>query len=285
MTKGVGRRLFIYGGGIVNGVVIGTVVYASRHPDFKKTADSHVPGFGLLVDQSTSVSHSVERVVREWWRSLKIYTPERSENVGLQPVYKKPTEKQTESKQVPTTTQPPTEAAPNIKPHPPTDKEEAGARPAENKQPAPAAIQPTLETKTPPTSDKEEERKIEEGNQAIDTSPKSPLESSKEEKLPAQAAESETAKLKSKSVEDEAKSGKPLTTKTEEEERGRDAGDELEQAYQVFALESDSLLASQHQLAHAISTHHLQLLEASKTPQSKQQQEIIAGELLCFYVL
>ena len=277
MSKGVGRRIFIYGGGIVGAAVIGTVVYANHHPEFKRTADSSVPGFGQLVDRSASAWSSVERVVGDWWRSMKkIVVPERSENFGL---YKRQTERQTESKQPSSTAQPAIEADPVTRPPLPSGKEGTTTTQTGGKQVS-APTQPSLETAMLPPSDKEGEIKAGEETQAIATPLKPPPENSKGDKPPVQATEEETAaEGKQLWAEGEVKSGQPLTTDTKEKEKDKTASDELEQAYQVFALRSDSLLASQHQLAQAISTHHLQLLEAVKTPQSEQQLEIITGEL------
>lgn len=65
------RNLLIYGGVVINGVVIGSVWYANHNPGFKHSADSYVPGFGALVDQSTAIWGTGQTVIEEWWKKVK----------------------------------------------------------------------------------------------------------------------------------------------------------------------------------------------------------------------
>ena len=65
------RNLLIYGGVIINGAVVGSILYANHNPSFKRLADSYVPGFEVLVDESTAIWNTGQTVFEEWWKKIK----------------------------------------------------------------------------------------------------------------------------------------------------------------------------------------------------------------------
>lgn len=66
-----GRSLLLYGGTAINAAIVGSVVYANHNPRFKHVADSYVPGFAYLVDQSAAFWGTGQTVLREWWKRIK----------------------------------------------------------------------------------------------------------------------------------------------------------------------------------------------------------------------
>ena len=308
----------IYGGVVINGAVVGSILYAHHNPSFKHLADSYVPGFGALVDQSTAIWGTGQVVMREWWKKMrglsdvgdkeeKMETATKQDDHILLAIKKKVEEetiRQAENKK--TQANVPVSAKPN------QTSPKTSAKPPEDTQPSLAS------TSKPPSSDKNNKQaapsKQEKHTAANKTTSPSPKTSSMPALTTVPPASADMSKpstpntVSSPSSSDTTQaSNTPNTTPSDSSTvtappsppqqetkvtvvksetvtnkptltSEDDDTAKLSRAYKQFAAESDLFLSSQQELAHAIVAHHLQQQETTKTPMSEEQRKVIAGE-------
>ena len=243
---------------MTSAVIAGTAAYASYDTEFKLKADSYVPGFGAFTERSTILWNKGVGLVGEGWQVVKdVILPERSSKIGLQMTYEKDEETKDNTDTIEL-----------------SDDDEHKIRPEEmhhDKQPD-VDLSHTPKESAPSPTEKlvTEESKI---AQEPETTPEPKSESSPPMSTTPTSeglAESSsiTEEVKVQSSEDDT-SDLPKDTAVIEKE--------LQSVFQEYIQASDQVIESLKYLGQALTSHYLQVLEATKIPETEKDMEVIAG--------
>ena len=252
---------------MTSGAIAGTVAYANYDQEFKLKVDSYVPGFGAFTERSAILWNKGVGLVGEGWQVVKdIILPEKSGKIGLQMTYEND-----EDTKYNTNTLELSDDEHKVQPeemhH---DKQLDVDHSHTPKESVPESVpSPTEELVT-------EESKITQEPETI-TEPKS------ESSPPMSTPPTSEGLPESSSVESTTEEAKVQSSEEDTSESTKDTAvieKELQTVFQEYAQASDQVIESLKYLGQALTSHYLQVLEATKTPESEKDMEVIAGEFI-----
>ena len=256
-------RVLIYGVTLTSAAVGGTVAYSNYDPDFRKTVETYIPGFDSFANASTNVWHKGVQFAGEGWQKVKEFVmPERSSGVGIQLGNKdeRKVEVKFEDQTSSINVQPSKEAKR-------TDISEADQTGLQN-----------VSKSTTTSSSADEKQSSPAGVESVDKEE----EISKDNTDPSKEASSVSQHVESKdSGSDIEESSDNVTTLPDSETDTKNTLDEIEselhKLFEDFIQTSEGFKAALQYLNETVTSHHLQLLEANKTPEDESDMETIAG--------
>ena len=248
---------------MTSAAITGTVAYANYDQEFKLKADSYVPGFGAFTERSAILWNKGVGLVGEGWQVVKdIILPEKSSKIGLQMTYKKDEETKDNTGTLELSDDDhkvqPEEMHHDKQPdvdHSHTPKESA---PSSTEKLVTEESKITQEPETTPEPKSE-------------TSPPMSTTPTSEGLAKSSSVESTTEEVKVQSSEEDTSESTKDTTVIE---------NELQSVFQEYTQASDQVIESLKYLGQALTSHYLQVLEATKTPETEKDIEVIAGEFI-----
>ena len=288
-----------YGLGVSSVAAVGVVVYAHHSPEFRSTMEAKIPRFGFFVDSVNARWKRVVEIGTAKWGDLKnMVNPGKSEKIDL------PVQQVAKPDKVVATISLPGEekAEPTII----TDSVEKDAKKEEGSTVATdsSAAMDTTATETTKQSEeissslfveqKEEAAASKDSSQFVKSSEQISVDTQQQKPAPQATEQPVTQVADANMVEgsditpkgeeihglpDEDKISKDSFSSLSETDRRAAAENELRQVFQDYVMNSDFVIASLTQLAHALSAHHQQVLQATGTPEEEIKTEDVAGKM------
>lgn len=258
-------RVLIYGVTLTSAAVGGTVAYSNYDPDFRKTVETYIPGFDSFANISTDVWHKGVQFAGEGWQKVKEFVmPERSSGVGIQLGNKD--ERKVEVKFDDQTSSIDVQPSKEAKGTDISEADETGLQ--------------SVSKSTTTSSSADEKQSSPAGVESVNKGEEIGKDSTDQPKEASSVSQHVESRDSGSDIEE---SSDNVTTSPDSKTNTTNTLDEIEselrKRFEDFIQTSEGFKAALQYLNETITSHHLQLLEANKTPENESDMEKIAGSI------